>query len=40
MASPVEVKYQNPETGETRSGRRCAPVWIKDAKNRDKFLIK
>jgi DNA-binding protein H-NS len=36
----VEAKYQNPETGETWSGRGRAPAWIKDAKNRDKFLIK
>ena len=37
---PVEAKYQNPETGDTWSGRGRAPTWIKDAKNRDKFLIK
>lgn len=39
-SGPVEAKYQNPETGETWSGRGRAPAWIKDAKNRDKFLIK
>ncbi|WP_322014908.1 H-NS histone family protein [Paraburkholderia sp. J12] len=37
---PSEVKYQNPETGETWSGRGRAPGWIRDAKNRDKFLVK
>jgi len=39
-SGPVEAKYQHPETGETWSGRGRAPAWIKDAKNRDKFLIK
>jgi len=39
-SGPVEAKYQNPESGETWSGRGRAPAWIKDAKNRDKFLIK
>jgi DNA-binding protein H-NS len=36
----VEAKYQNPETGDTWTGRGRAPAWIKDARNRDKFLIK
>jgi DNA-binding protein H-NS len=36
----VEAKYRNPETGETWTGRGRAPAWIKDARNRDKFLIK
>ncbi|WP_186079293.1 H-NS family nucleoid-associated regulatory protein [Burkholderia gladioli] len=35
----VEPKYQNPKTGETWSGRGRAPLWIRDAKNRDRFLI-
>ncbi|KWF30223.1 H-NS histone family protein [Burkholderia pseudomultivorans] len=39
-ASPVAAKYQNPKTGETWSGRGRAPAWIKDVKNRDRFLIK
>jgi len=39
-SAPVAAKYQNPKTGETWSGRGRAPVWIKDATNRDKFLIK
>lgn len=38
-ASVVEAKYQNPKTGETWSGRGRAPLWIRDAKNRDRFLI-
>lgn len=35
----AEPKYQNPKTGETWSGRGRAPIWIRDAKNRDRFLI-
>ncbi|WP_186052469.1 H-NS family nucleoid-associated regulatory protein [Burkholderia gladioli] len=35
----AEPKYQNPKTGETWSGRGRAPLWIRDAKNRDRFLI-
>lgn len=38
--SAVGPKYRNPGTGDTWSGRGRAPAWIKDAKNRDKFLIK
>lgn len=38
-AAVVEPKYQNPKTGETWSGRGRAPLWIRDAKNRDRFLI-
>lgn len=38
--SHVAAKYQNSKTGETWSGRGRAPAWIKDAANRDKFLIK
>jgi DNA-binding protein H-NS len=32
-------KYQDPKTGATWSGMGRAPAWIRDAKNRDKFLI-
>lgn len=32
-------KYRDPASGATWSGRGRAPNWIKDAKNRDKFLI-
>ncbi|MBU9169566.1 H-NS histone family protein [Burkholderia gladioli] len=39
QAAAVEAKYQNPKTGETWSGRGRAPGWIRDAKNRDRFLI-
>ncbi|WP_082746957.1 H-NS histone family protein [Burkholderia sp. MSMB1826] len=35
----VEAKYRDPKTGATWSGRGRAPSWIKDAKNRDRFLI-
>lgn len=38
-AAPVAAKYQNSKTGETWSGRGRAPAWIKDVKNRDRFLI-
>ncbi|AOJ34156.1 H-NS family nucleoid-associated regulatory protein [Burkholderia metallica] len=38
-ATATEPKYQNPKTGETWSGRGRAPLWIRDAKNRDRFLI-
>ncbi|WP_244122953.1 H-NS histone family protein [Burkholderia gladioli] len=38
-AGTIEAKYQNPKTGETWSGRVRAPLWIRDAKNRDRFLI-
>ncbi|MCX5542103.1 H-NS histone family protein [Paraburkholderia sp. CNPSo 3076] len=37
-ASPA--KYRDPATGATWSGRGRAPNWIKDAKNRDRFLIR
>lgn len=39
QAEVVDPKYQNPKTGETWSGRGRAPLWIRDAKNRDRFLI-
>lgn len=32
-------KYRNPETGATWTGRGKPPNWIKDAENRDAFLI-
>lgn len=32
-------KYRNPENGATWTGRGKPPNWIKDAKNRDAFLI-
>ncbi|VWB16011.1 histone family protein nucleoid-structuring protein H-NS [Burkholderia lata] len=35
----TEAKYRDPKTGATWSGRGRAPAWIKDAKNRDRFLI-
>ncbi|MFL9863779.1 H-NS histone family protein [Paraburkholderia fungorum] len=36
----VPPKYHDPKTGATWSGRGRAPAWIKDAKNRDRFLVK
>jgi DNA-binding protein H-NS len=33
-------KYRDPASGATWSGRGHAPSWIKDAANRDEFLIK
>jgi DNA-binding protein H-NS len=35
----VAPKYQNPQTGETWTGRGRAPKWI-DGKDRTKFAIK
>lgn len=37
--SALPPKYQDPKTGATWSGHGRAPAWIRDAKNRDKFLI-
>lgn len=39
VKAPVEAKYRDPKTGATWSGRGRAPAWIKDAKNRSRFLI-
>ncbi|MCP3728422.1 H-NS histone family protein [Paraburkholderia sp. CNPSo 3272] len=38
-AGVVPPKYRDPKTEATWSGRGRAPNWIKDAKNRDRFLI-
>ncbi|MGU7782616.1 H-NS histone family protein [Burkholderia sp. PU8-34] len=35
----VPAKYLNAKTGETWSGRGRAPAWIKDVKDRSRFLI-
>lgn len=35
----VPARYRDPKTGATWSGRGRAPGWIKDAKNRERFLI-
>ncbi|RBB36996.1 hypothetical protein DPV79_23645 [Burkholderia reimsis] len=37
--STSEAMYLDPEAGATWSGRGRATAWIKDAKNRDRFLI-
>ncbi|MEM5314250.1 H-NS histone family protein [Paraburkholderia sp. JHI869] len=34
------AKYRDPRSGATWSGRGRAPNWIKDAKNRDRYLIR
>ncbi|AOJ73578.1 MULTISPECIES: H-NS histone family protein [Burkholderia] len=39
VKAPVEAKYRDPKSGATWSGRGRAPAWIKDAKNRNRFLI-
>lgn len=36
---PVAVQFQNPDTGETWTGRGRAPAWIKD-QDREKFRVK
>ncbi|MFT0174474.1 H-NS histone family protein [Paraburkholderia mimosarum] len=35
----VPARYRDPKTGATWSGRGRAPGWIRDAKNRERFLI-
>jgi DNA-binding protein H-NS len=35
----LPAKYRNPKTGETWSGWARPPLWIKDVKDRTKFLI-
>jgi DNA-binding protein H-NS len=35
----MPAKYLNPKTGETWSGHARPPAWIKDVKDRSKFLI-
>lgn len=32
------VKYRNPQTGQTWSGKGRRPAWIRDAANPDEFL--
>jgi DNA-binding protein H-NS len=36
---PVAPKYADPKSGATWSGRGRAPAWIKDVKDRTRFLI-
>jgi DNA-binding protein H-NS len=38
--SVVAPKYRDPKSGATWSGRGRAPNWIKDVKNRDRYLIR
>ncbi|MBR8085578.1 H-NS histone family protein [Burkholderia vietnamiensis] len=33
------IKYRDPKTGATWSGKGRAPGWITKARNRDKFLV-
>jgi DNA-binding protein H-NS len=35
----VPAKYRDPRSGATWSGRGRAPNWLKDVKNRDRFLV-
>ncbi|MEM5426728.1 H-NS histone family protein [Paraburkholderia ferrariae] len=35
----LPAKYRDPASGATWSGRGRAPNWIKDVRNRDRFLI-
>lgn len=37
--SALAVKYRDPKSGATWTGRGRAPSWIASAKNRDKFLV-
>ncbi|WP_287369008.1 H-NS histone family protein [Thauera sp.] len=38
IGKAVAIKYRNPETGESWSGRGRAPRWL-DGKNRDDFAV-
>ncbi|QJP73792.1 H-NS histone family protein [Burkholderia glumae] len=38
--SAVAAKYRDPASGKEWSGRGKPPAWIKDASNRDIFLIR
>ncbi len=38
IGKAVAVKYRNPETGETWTGRGRAPRWL-DGKNREDFAV-
>lgn len=39
VRGPQPPKYRDPKTGATWNGYGRAPVWIADAKRRDRFLI-
>jgi DNA-binding protein H-NS len=39
VREPVAVKYRNPETGSTWTGRGRSPVWL-NGKNKEEFLVK
>jgi len=39
LKGKLPPKYRNPKTGETWSGHARPPAWIKDVKDRSKFLI-
>lgn len=39
VSKPAAVKYRNPETGDTWSGRGLAPKWIREHANPDSFLV-
>ncbi|HGL5380512.1 H-NS histone family protein [Burkholderia orbicola] len=37
--TPGKPKYRDPKTGATWTGKGKPPAWIRDAANRDEFLI-
>ncbi|WP_346780701.1 H-NS histone family protein [Trinickia sp. Y13] len=39
LRGPQPAKYRDPDSGATWSGRRPAPAWMANAKDRTKFLI-
>jgi len=39
LREPVAIKYRDPETGATWTGRGRSPVWL-NGKNKEDFLIK
>lgn len=38
-SGPGAAKYRDPQSGKTWTGRGKPPLWIKDAADRDAFLI-
>ena len=39
VREPVAIKYRNPDTGSTWTGRGRSPVWL-NGKNKDDYLVK
>jgi DNA-binding protein H-NS len=40
VRGPVPVKYRDPKTGREWSGRGKPPLWIRDAMDREKYLVR